>query len=201
MEKERIQPARNSRTIQQRSAGSENIMDNRPDGCRNYLSAAPLQRASLEEEEEPIQGKLSNPIQRVEEEKDDDETEPSAVQRKTHRSDVIQCFPIPQAQMDVLNRCLRHDCLQKFINLIVDTRIPAEGTPTGTTLKYQGKFVFHETFAAQSTTVFFTYDVNGDALILGIGFHKKGNNYGLRTYCFGRTQKSINLDVDKVWED
>ena len=68
MEKERIQPARNSRTIQQRSAGSANIMDNRPDGARNYLSGIPLQRVEDDEEEDVLQGKLSTPAQRVESE-------------------------------------------------------------------------------------------------------------------------------------
>lgn len=72
MEKERIQPARNSRTLQQRSAGSANIMDNRPDGSRNYLSGHPLQRVE-DDDEDVLQGKLSTPAQRVESEEDDDE--------------------------------------------------------------------------------------------------------------------------------
>ncbi len=74
MEKERIQPARNSRTIQQRNAGSANIMDNRPDGSRNYLSATPVQRVEDDEEEDVLQGKLSAPAQRVESEEDDEAT-------------------------------------------------------------------------------------------------------------------------------
>lgn len=73
MEKERIQPARNSRTIQQRSAGSANIMDNRPDGARNYLSGIPLQRVEDDEEEDVLQGKLSTPAQRVESEEEDED--------------------------------------------------------------------------------------------------------------------------------
>lgn len=73
MEKEKIQPARNSRTIQQRNAQSANIMDNRPDGSRNYLSGHPLQRVEDDEEEDVLQGKLSAPAQRLESEEDDDE--------------------------------------------------------------------------------------------------------------------------------
>ena len=73
MEKERIQLEKNSRTIQQRNAGSANIMDNRPDGSRNYLSGHPLQRVEDDEEEDVLQGKLSAPVQRVESEEDDDE--------------------------------------------------------------------------------------------------------------------------------
>ncbi len=66
MEKERIQLARNSRTIQQRSAGSANIMDNRPDGSRNYLSDTPLQRQDDEEEEGVLQGKMEDAPRRNE---------------------------------------------------------------------------------------------------------------------------------------
>ena len=72
MEKERIQPARNSRTLQLRNAGSANIMDNRPDGSRNYLSGHPLQRVEDDEEEDVLQGKLSTPAQRVESEEEDE---------------------------------------------------------------------------------------------------------------------------------
>ena len=91
MEKERIQPARNSRTIQQRNAGSANIMDNRPDGSRNYLSGHPLQRVEDDEEEDVLQGKLSAPAQRVETEEDEDVTQRKAGERSA-TEDVIQCF-------------------------------------------------------------------------------------------------------------
>lgn len=72
MEKERIQLEKNSRTLQQRSAGSANIMDNRPDGSRNYLSGHPLQRVE-DDEEDVLQGKLSAPAQRVESEEEDED--------------------------------------------------------------------------------------------------------------------------------
>lgn len=90
MEKERIQLEKNSRTLQQRSAGSANIMDNRPDGSRNYLSGIPLQRVE-EDDEDVLQGKLSTPAQRVESEEDEDVTQRKAGERSA-TEDVIQCF-------------------------------------------------------------------------------------------------------------
>ena len=67
MERERIQPVRNSRTIQQRSTGSANIVDNR----QHFLSGTSLQRVE-DDEEDVAQGKMEHTAQRVEGEEDDE---------------------------------------------------------------------------------------------------------------------------------
>jgi hypothetical protein len=67
MEKERIQLEKNTRTIQQRSAGSANIVDNR----QHFLSGTSLQRVE-DDEEDVAQGKMEHTAQRVEGEEDDE---------------------------------------------------------------------------------------------------------------------------------
>ena len=67
MEKARIQRQENSRTIQQRNAGSANIVDNR----QHFLSGTSLQRVE-DDEEDVAQGKMEHTAQRVEGEEDDE---------------------------------------------------------------------------------------------------------------------------------
>lgn len=100
MEKERIQLGKNSRTIQQRNAGSANIMDNRPDGSRNYLSGHPLQRVEDDEEEDVLQGKLSAPVQRLEIEEDDEGVTQRMAGRQNAMEGVIQCFNMNALQAE-----------------------------------------------------------------------------------------------------
>ena len=60
MEKERIQLEKNTRTIQQRSAGSASIVDNR----LGILSGSSLQRVE-DDEEVVLQGKMKGAVQRI----------------------------------------------------------------------------------------------------------------------------------------
>ena len=235
MEKDRKQHAKTSRTLQPKSAapGSVNIVDNRPDGTRNYLSGAPLQRASLEdEEEEPVQGKMSGTAQRVEGEEDDEDfSGGGAIQRiksQKHPQKLIKpktvkipirkiTLPANGSVQTILSTYgFSGRDLDSMLEVITNTPQTGPDVPCfgPTKLRYEGRVIFHQTITGTTErTVFYSYEANGEAKILGIGFHAgrlradgkpKGDsstNYNLAYYRSGSVCDRLNVDIEssEVW--
>ena len=73
MEAERVRQEKVARTIQQMSAGSNSsgalqFMDNRPAGVIQTLLEEPVQRIGFDDEEDTLQGKFADAVQREEDE-------------------------------------------------------------------------------------------------------------------------------------
>ena len=227
MERERIQPVRNSRTIQQRSAGSANIVDNR----QHFLSGTSLQRVE-DDEEDVAQGKMEHMAQRVEGEEDDEDfSGGGAIQRmksRKHPQKLIKPktvkIPISKitlpANGSVQNILSTYGFSGRDLNSMLEviTNTPQTGPDVPyfgpTKLRYEGRVVFHQTITGTTgRTVFYSYDANGEAKILGIGFHagklsadgkpKGGSstNYKLTFYRSGSVCDRLNVDIEssEVW--
>lgn len=72
MEAEKVHQEKVSRTIQQMRDGSglTRFVDNRPSPFVREMMEQPVQRIGLDEEEDPLQGKFEQTLQRVEEEEE-----------------------------------------------------------------------------------------------------------------------------------